>query len=242
MAGLPGRTEIAPDPDALASRAAEWFADTLNAVPGNLRIALSGGSTPKGLYALLGGATYRSRIPWQRLELFWGDERFVSRESADSNYRMVKDSLLAHAPIPADRIHPIPVFGAPDEAARQYEQTLKRCYGAEVLDPQLPLFDVILLGLGSDGHTCSLLPNQPVLEERSRWVAPVMSGRSEPRITLTYPAIETSRFLVFLVEGAEKAHAVAAVCRGDKALPAARIQTVGEVIWFLDQAAAHGMN
>lgn len=237
MAGLPGRLVVAPDSDALANRAAEWFAKTVDMLPGGLRVALSGGSTPKGLYTLLGGA-YRSRVPWQKLDLFWGDERFVSRDSADSNYRMVKESLLVHAPISADHIHPIPVSGAAGEAALQYEHTLKQCYGADVFLPQRPLFDITFLGLGSDGHTCSLLPNQPVLEERSRWVAPVMSGRSEPRITLTYPAIESSRFLVFLVTGAEKARAIDNVRKGDKALPAARIQTRGEVVWFVDRTAA----
>jgi 6-phosphogluconolactonase len=230
--------EVAKDAQALAEMTAEWFVRAVASRSGNVRVALSGGSTPKLLYRLLDGDAFRPLVPWDRLQLFWGDERFVPHDSADSNYRMVRETLLTAAPIPSDRVHPIPTDGTPDDAARSYEVELKRCYGAETLDSAKPLFDIMLLGIGSDGHTCSLLPGQPVLEERERWVAPVMSGRNEPRITLTYPAIESSRALAFLVSGADKAHALGAVREGDQRLPAARIRTTGEVIWFVDAAAA----
>ncbi|HEX4078177.1 MAG TPA: 6-phosphogluconolactonase [Rhizomicrobium sp.] len=235
-----GQLEISNDPDALAHRVAEWFADTVVATPGTVRVALSGGSTPKELYTLLGGEPFVGRIPWERLELFWGDERFVPHDDPASNYRMVREALLSRTPVPPDKIHPMPVEGAPADAAVRYETLLKRIYGADEFDPARPFFHVMLLGLGSDGHTASLIPGQPVLEERKRWVAAVTGGRAEIRITLTYPTIESSRIIAFLATGTEKAAAAAAVRAGDENLPAARIRPCGEVIWFLDRAAAGG--
>lgn len=238
---MQGRMVVAEDANALARLAAEWFVQTVAAQASDVRVSLSGGSTPKTLYHLLGSEPYRARIPWQRLELFWGDERFVSHDSPDSNYHMARQALLDSAPIPPARIHPVPTDGTPADAAQRYEAELRRSYGADALDPARPLFDIMLLGLGSDGHTCSLLPGQPVLDERDHWVAPVMSGRDEPRVTLTYPAVESSRALAFLVSGTDKARALKAVREGDQSLPAARIHTAGEVIWFVDAAAAGGL-
>lgn len=235
---LSGQLHIAQDGHALAGLAAEWFIDTVTSLRGDVRVSLAGGSTPKELYRLLGGEALRGRVPWERLELFWGDERFVSHESSDSNYRMVRDTLIVSVPLQPRRVHSIPTDTTPADCAQRYEADLKRRYGGPALDPSRPLFDIMLLGLGSDGHTCSLLPGQPVLEERDHWVAPVMSGRNEPRITLTYPAVESSRFLAFLVTGSEKAATVKAVRDGDRTLPAARIRTTGTVVWFLDSAAA----
>jgi 6-phosphogluconolactonase len=134
----------------------------------------------------------------------------------------------------------MPVDGTPADAAERYETQLKRVYGADEIDPARPLFEIVFLGLGSDGHTASLLPGQPVLEERKHWVAAVSEGRSEPRITLTYPAIESSNRIAFLVTGADKASAVRATRAGDQNLPAARIRPRGEILWFLDRAAATG--
>ncbi|MGH6877928.1 MAG: 6-phosphogluconolactonase [Rhizomicrobium sp.] len=233
-----GRLEISSDPRALAQRVAEWFAQTVGAASGTARISLSGGSTPKALYALLAAEPFVARIPWSRVELFWGDERFVPHDDPASNYRMTQEALLSRAPIPPGRIHPMPVEGAPAEAAVRYETLLKRIYGADEFDPARPFFHIMFLGLGSDGHTASLIPGQPVLEERKRWVAAVTGGRAETRLTLTYPAIESSRTIAFLATGAEKASAVSAVRAGDHQLPAARISPQGEVIWFLDRAAA----
>jgi len=242
MTALPitGREIIADDAGALARAAADWIVHTLNALGGNLRVALSGGSTPKELYRLLGSGPHRDRMPWQRLELFWGDERFVPYDSPQSNYAMVQQTLLASKPIAPERVHPVPVDGTPVQSAHRYEAELKTIYGTDRLDPARPLFDVILLGLGADGHTCSLLPGQPVLEDRTHWVAAVLAGRDEPRITLTYPSVEASRTIAFLVAGADKAAAVKTVRAGSSDLPAARIRASGEVIWFLDRAAAQG--
>jgi len=232
-----GEQIVAADAPALSQMAAQWLIDRIATLPGDIRISLSGGSTPRALYQLL-GASKRGAVPWQRIELFWGDERFVPYDSPDSNYRMTKETLLAASPIAAERVHPIPVEGTAQDCAARYEAELKRLYGAPYLDPNRPFFDIMLLGLGEDGHTCSLLPGQPVLEERVRWVAPVMAGRAEPRITLTYPAVNASRFIVFLVSGAGKAAAVSAARDGDTRLPAARIEPAGQVVWLLDRAAA----
>jgi 6-phosphogluconolactonase len=235
---IAGRSVIAPDPHALSQLAAEWFTQTTNAVTGTVRISLSGGSTPKELYSLLAQEPFRARIAWDRLEFFWGDERFVPHDNPASNYHMAMDALLSHVPVAAPQIYPMPVDGSPAEAAVRYETQLKRIYGADTLDPARPFFHIMLLGLGDDGHTASLIPGEPVLEERRRWVAPVPAGRDEPRITLTYPAIESSRTIAFLVTGAAKAPALRAARNGDERFPAGRLRPQGEVIWFVDRAAA----
>jgi 6-phosphogluconolactonase len=232
-----GRVEISDDPHALARRAAQWFAEAASGTTGGLRISLSGGSTPKGMYTLLAGDEFRTRVPWKRMEFFWGDERFVPHDDPGSNYRMAMETLLAHAPVPAEHIHAVPTDGTPAACAAQYEDLLKRRYGADELDPSRPLFHIMLLGLGADGHTASLIPGQPVLEERQRWVAAVAEGRPETRITFTFPAIESSAKIAFLATGAEKANAVRLARAGDTSVPAGRIRTTAEVIWFLDRAA-----
>jgi 6-phosphogluconolactonase len=233
-----GRAIVEADPVTLARRAAQWLLDRANATQGPFRLALSGGSTPRLLYRLL--ASDEFRLPERRLQLFWGDERFVPHDDPDSNFRMANEEWLSRAQIPAANIHPIPTDTDPDDCARRYEAILKSAYGAAALDPARPLFDVMLLGLGSDGHTASLIPGQPVLDERARWAAPVMKGRDEPRITLTYPALESSRAIAFLVTGADKRDTVRRARADDPALPAARLDSLGETLWFLDAAAADG--
>lgn len=233
-----GRIEVFSDPRALAHHTAEWMTKTALAATGPLRISLSGGSTPKTLYALLASDEFRSRFPWPRVSWYWGDERFVSYDHPDSNYRMAREAMLAKAPVPPENIHPVPTDGDPEDAARRYERTLRESYGAATLDPRRPLFDLMLLGLGADGHTASLIPGEPVLNERARWVAAVSHGRPEVRITLTYPAIESSRRVAFLVAGEEKAAIFSAIRAGDSQAPAARVCPVGDLVWFVDRAAA----
>jgi 6-phosphogluconolactonase len=233
-----GRIEILPDPPALARHVAEWMTNAALAAKGSFRVSLSGGSTPKTLYGLLASDEFGRRFPWQRVSWYWGDERFVPYEHPDSNYRMAREAMLAKAPVPAENIHPIPVDGSPESAAHRYEQTLQEAYGSTSLDPARPLFDVMLLGLGEDGHTASLLPGEPVLEERKRWVAAVSHGRPEVRLTMTYPVIESSRRVAFLVAGQGKAAILRAVRSGTSQAPAARIRSVGELFWFVDRAAA----
>jgi 6-phosphogluconolactonase len=233
-----GHLEILPDPQTLARHVAEWMTQAALAAKTPFRVSLSGGSTPKALYSLLAADDFRDRFPWARVSWYWGDERFVPYDHPDSNYRMTREAMLSKAPVPPENIHPVPADGSPEEAARRYEHTLREAYGVPTFDPARPLFDITLLGLGADGHTASLLPGQPVLEERTRWVMAVSHGRPEIRITMTYPAINSSRRIAFLVTGREKAAILSTVRGGDSALPAARVRPVGELIWFVDKAAA----
>ena len=233
-----GHIEILPDPLALAHHVAEWMTEAATAGQGSFRVSLSGGSTPKTLYELLASDVFRDRFPWQRVSWYWGDERFVPYDHPESNFRMTREAMLAEAPVPRENIHPIPTDGTPEDAARRYERTLQQTYGAATLDPRRPLFDVTLLGLGPDGHTASLLPGEPALDERKRWVAVVSHGRPEVRITMTYPVLESSRRVAFLVAGEEKAAIFSAIRKGGSRVPAARIRPVGELLWFVDQAAA----
>ena len=232
------RLEILADPEALSRRVADWLLEEATTKDGAFAVALSGGSTPQRLYQLLAGPPYCDKFPWSRTHWFWGDERFVPHDDALSNYRMVREALLSRAPIPAINIRPIPTEGmTPDEAASTYERELKSFYRAERLDPARPLFDVTLLGLGSDGHTASLFPDTAVLAEHDRWVAAVVGAKSEARITLTYPALESSRNAVFLVVGEEKRAMLDRLRRGDDSLPAARLHPTGTLRIFGDVAA-----
>ena len=233
-----GRVEILPDPQALARHVAEWMTTAALAATGDFRVSLSGGSTPKALYGLLASDEFRGRFPWSRVSWYWGDERFVPYDHPDSNYRMTREAMLAKAPVPRKNIHPIPTDGSPEDAALRYERTLQEAYGATTLDPARPLFDITLLGLGTDGHTASLLPGEAVLNERRRWVAAVSHGRPEVRITMTYPVIDSSRRAAFLVAGRDKAAIFHTIRAGDSELPAARVRPVGELFWFVDRAAA----
>jgi 6-phosphogluconolactonase len=238
MTGALGRVEVLPDAPALARHVATWLTEAALAASAPFRVSLSGGSTPKALYELLASSEFKERFPWPRVEWYWGDERFVPYDHPDSNYRMVREAMLAKVPVPPENIHPVPVDGSPNDAARRYEQVLQTAYGATVLAPSRPLFDVTLLGLGPDGHTASLLPGDPVLEDRSRWVAAVAHGRPEVRITMTYPVIESSRRVAFLVEGREKAAILREIRTGHSQVPAARVRPLGQLYWFVDRAAA----
>jgi 6-phosphogluconolactonase len=231
---MTGELIVAEDARALAARASAFVAAQMKAATGIFRFALSGGSTPRALYTLLGQVR---DVPWDRIELFWGDERFVPHNSADSNYRMVRETLLAGGAKPK-AVHPIPADGTPGDAAARYEALLKREYSADALVPDRPLFDLNLLGLGEDGHIASLLPGQPVLDERKAWVAAVPHGREEARITLTYPALEASAVTMFLVSGAAKAEMLRRARAGDAGIPAGRLRPRGTLLWFADRAAA----
>jgi 6-phosphogluconolactonase len=230
--------EILPDPDLLARRVADWLLALATESVGDFAVALSGGSTPRRLYRVLATAPYDTAFPWLRTQWFWGDERCVPPDSADSNYRMAREALLDMAPIPMGNIHPIPTrLAGPVQAAVAYEDMLQSFYGAATLDPDRPLFDVTLLGLGADGHTASLFPGSTALLERERWVVPVAGPKAEARITLTYPALESTRHAAFLVEGEQKRAILARLRRGDETLPAARLHPVGSLSIFTDTAA-----
>ena len=225
--------------ETLAREVAAWLCARAEASDGPFAVCLSGGSTPRRLYECLAEPALAARFPWDRSHWFWGDERFVPHDHPDSNYRMAREALLSRVPIPENQIHPVPTSGvSPDEAATAYEATLRAFYGAASLDPGRPLFGVTLLGIGDDGHTASLFPGQPALRETRRWAVPVIGAKSEARITLTYPALDSSRDVAFLATGEGKREPVARAQAGDNALPAAKIHPVGHLHWFTDRAAA----
>jgi 6-phosphogluconolactonase len=233
------RLEVLSDLETMSRRVADWMLELAIDKDGPFAVCLSGGNTPRRLYECLAEPPYRDRFPWPRTHWFWGDERFVPHDDARSNYRMANEALLSHVPIPPSNIHPIPTEGPdPAAAASDYERMLKSFYGSERLDRARPLFDINLLGLGSDGHTASLFPGSPVLAERGRWVAAVVGFRPEARITLTYPALESSRHVAFLVAGKDKHAIFERLRRGDGTLPAARLRPKGTLWMFADEAAA----
>jgi 6-phosphogluconolactonase len=234
------RIDLSKTPEALARRVAGWVTELAANSTERFAIALSGGSTPRRLYQLLVDSPFREALPWDRIHWFWGDERFVPWDDPESNYGMARSAMLSRASVPPENIHAIVTTGTPEEAARRYEEVLKSYYGSASLDPARPLFDVQLLGLGPDGHTASLIPGTSALAERERWTAEVIGARPEPRITLTYPALESSRHVAFLAAGADKREILARALSGDQALPAARVSPVGELTWFVDEAARPG--
>jgi 6-phosphogluconolactonase len=228
-------------PATLAQSVAEWLCALARASEGNFAVCLSGGSTPRQMYERLATPAIASHFPWSRVHWFWGDERFVPHDHPDSNYGMARDAFLSRVPAPAGNIHPIETEGlSPEQSAAAYEATLKRHYGADTLAPARPLLDATLLGIGEDGHTASLIPGQPVLRESRRWAVAVLGARSEPRITLTFPVLDSSRDVAFLATGRGKRDAVARAQAGDQTLPAARVRPIGRLHWFTDLAAAPG--
>jgi 6-phosphogluconolactonase len=225
--------------EALAQGVAEWLCARAQASDRDFAVCLSGGSTPRRLYERLASPDLASQFPWRRVHWFWGDERFVPHEDPDSNYRMARDALLSQVPVPGTNIHAIPTAGlSPEQAAAAYETALKRFYGADTLAPDRPLFDVTLLGIGDNGHTASLFPGQPALQEARRWAVAVVGATAEPRITLTYPALDSSRDVAFLATGEGKRDVVARARAGDRTIPAAMVRPVGRLHWFMDRAAS----
>jgi len=227
--------EIFANGDALARHAAAWLLGLAQSKQDRFALCLSGGSTPRTLYELLAAPPYRDTFPWTRTHLFWGDERFVPHADPLSNYRMTREAMLDRVPISAANIHPVPTEGlTPDAAAAAYDAEL-RAYHAR--DPDQPLFDVVLLGLGTDGHTASLFPGSPALKEQERLAVAVVGTRPESRITLTYPALQSSRHVAFLVTGADKRPVFERIAAGSDD-PAARVRSGGDLHWFVDRAAA----
>lgn len=231
--------EISADKTALAAHIADWLVARIAETEGPFALNLSGGSTPKALYALLATDAYRGKIDWARVHVFFGDERFVPPDHVDSNYRMAREAMLAHVPIPAANVYPVPTTGTtPEAAAVSYAETLKKFYGSDTLDPARPLFAVTLLGLGEDGHTASLFPGTAALDEREAWVTSVIGAKPEPRITMTYPVLESSAALAFLVAGPGKDEMLGRLRAGDPSLPASHVKPVGAFYIFCDKAAA----
>ncbi|MGH6837310.1 MAG: 6-phosphogluconolactonase [Methylocella sp.] len=231
--------DVAEDAEALARRVAGFVAARAASAHGRFSLSLSGGSTPKRAYELL--ADFGASLDWRKVHLFWGDERFVPPDHKDSNFRMAREAVIDHVPIPAAQVHSIPTnSGTPEEAAALYEVTLQGFYGSKTLDPERPLFDITLLGLGDDGHTASLFPGTKALDERGTWVTSVIGVKPEPRISLTYPALESSSAIVFVVSGEKKREILARALANDRTLPAARLATRGTIRVFADRAAIAG--
>jgi 6-phosphogluconolactonase len=234
-----GDRKIFPDLESLSRAAAELIAAAAGSISpsATMSIALAGGETPKSLYQLLAGE-YRERVPWNRVHFFWGDERWVPHDSPKSNYRMAREAMLDPLGIPAANIHPIPTdLPDPEAAARAYEEELRLHFRTP-----MPSFDILLLGMGDDGHTASLFPGIAELAERKR-VAVVTRSPVEPatRITLTFPALEGSRRTLFLISGEKKRPVIRTMFdRPEEArerFPAAMLAPAGELTWMLDRAA-----
>ena len=235
---------ICADAQDLATRFAAALAETIAtavARTGRCALALSGGNTPRRVHQRL-AAAYRREVRWDAVDVFWGDERYVPADDPRSNYRMARETLLEPVACPAANVHPMPTdLASPDEAAREYERTLRRFFDAE-----WPRFDVLLLGVGADGHMASLFPDSPALKERSRWVvAATAPAEPQVRLTLTPPAIAAAKRLCVLVAGPDKAEALRHVLdetADPNAYPAAGLRAAGErVSWWVDRAAASAL-
>ena len=233
---------VVADPTALAEAAAERVLARIAANQDRVAICLTGGSSPKQLYELLARDRYRGRIPWERVHWFIGDERFVLANDPLNNMAMARGIFLDRFASAAN-IHPIPTDTADaSESASRYERELQSFYGATELDPARPLFDLVLMGVGPDGHTASLFPDDPALQETRRWVIGVPKAHVEPfvpRVTLTLPALASCREMLFEVAGTEK-RAILARLQADKNLPANRARSAGETVWLVDRAALGG--
>ncbi len=233
--------QVFADLEALSRGTAEFFVNAARdavAARGRFSMALSGGRTPRRTYELLAQPALRDRLPWAQSHVFWGDERCVAPEDPRNNARMARETLLHHVPIPTGQVYPMVCSPTPAAGAGSYEATLRNFFGTG--EPRL---DLILLGLGENGHTASLFPGDPVLRESKRWVVAVYVAEQDMyRLTLTAAFINQARLVVFLAAGAAKAAVVQEVRQGawdPERLPAQLIQPEpGELHWLLDQGAA----
>jgi len=231
---------IFPDLNVLSRAVAEnslRIANEAVGARGRCLIALSGGRTPEKAYELW-STEFREKMPWAKTHFFWGDERFVAAEDAQSNYRMAREALFEDIPVPTGNVHPIATnFRDADEAARAYEKVLR-----EFIAETGPSFDLLFLGVGGEGHTASLFPDSPALREEKRWVVGVRAPVEPPvRISLTFPILRRARETYFLLAGPDKREIVATLRRDagseSRKLPVEMLRPEGEVIWFLDRAA-----
>lgn len=230
---------VVADTEALAQTAAQRMMTRISANPGRIAICLTGGSSPKKLYQLLGSDAWRGKIAWDRVHWFIGDERFVAESDPLNNMAVARTTFLDRN-APSGHIHPIPTTaGNPDASADAYARELKAFYGAESLDPARPLFDLVLMGAGPDGHTASLFPGYPAIEETARWVVGVPRANVAPfvpRVSLTLPALASCREMLFEIAGHDKQPILTRLLNGET-LPAVRARSNGETVWLVDQAA-----
>ncbi|MDW7981400.1 MAG: 6-phosphogluconolactonase [Thermomicrobium sp.] len=241
------RIEVTPDPEQAAERAASLVARVLAgaiAERGWASLALAGGKTPRPLYERLARTPYREAVLWEHVEWFWGDERAVPPDHPESNYRLAAETVLSRLPISAERIHRVPTELGPEEAALAYERTIRAVFRTSI---SVPRFDLVLLGLGSDGHIASLFPHTAALHETHRLVVANSVPRlGTVRITLTPPVIRAARTILVLVTGREKAPAVHRALEDPldpEDVPAHILATAeGTVVWTLDEAAASDLS
>jgi 6-phosphogluconolactonase len=236
------RIEVLSDLEALSLRAASIFVSAArNSIAKKKRfaVAISGGSTPRRLYTLLGSDAYRHRVDWQYVHFFWADERCVPKEDEASNFRTAFDTFLSKIALPDRNIHRIKGEETPDKAAKDYEEEIRRSFG----ESERPGFDLIILGVGEDGHTASLFPGSKSLEETVRLAIPVYLGEPRKnRITLTLPVLNNADQLLFLVTGPSKASVLSEIL-GEKEkrkwFPAGLVRPAhGNMTWLIDQEAA----
>jgi 6-phosphogluconolactonase len=235
-----------PDAEQVSRKAAEEFirlGREAIAIRGRFTVALAGGSTPRRLYQLLAETPCFEQVNWPRVEFFWGDERSVPPEHKDSNFRMANEALLHKLPIPAGNIHRMQAERSDhDAAARDYQDEIARVCGV-ARDGEPPAFDLILLGMGPDGHTASLFPSTTALHEAQRWVVPNYVAKfSTYRLTMSYAMLNRAAHVLFLVAGADKAHVLAEVLEGPadpERLPSQMVRPVaGQLTWLVDLDAA----
>jgi 6-phosphogluconolactonase len=238
---------IGRDVDELNRKAAELFIALANKAiqqSGQFTVALSGGSTPKGLYSLLASPDYKERVDWSRIHLFWGDERCVPPDHTESNFRMVQESLLSKVRIPSQNVHRMMGEKEPEQAAAEYEEHLRQFF--HLSRGAVPRFDLIFLGLGEDGHAASLFPGSPALDDTEHLVATVYVERLKaPRLTMTLPVINAAAEIVFLVAGQSKSPAVKELLSASSQklnYPAAKVKPVnGHVTWLVTQDAGESL-
>ena len=241
--GYPGELRVYGDAEQLAIAAAELFVKIATesiGARGCFRVALSGGSTPRRVFELLATDTFSRRVDWDHVDIFWGDERYVPADDRDSNYRMTNEALLRHVPAPAANIHRVPTeISPPHAAADAYENNIWRRFGDSFSMPQ---FDLIFLGLGTNGHTASLFPHSPALQETSRLVlADFVAEANTWRISMSAPLLNHGRTVAFLITGEEKAQVLREVLLGPsdpERLPAQLIIPEGNLLWLVDKATA----
>jgi 6-phosphogluconolactonase len=233
------QVKIVPNSDALAHKAAQEFHRLSEAAVqerGRFSVALSGGNTPRAVYTLL--ASEHKELPWDRIHIFFGDERHVPPDHPDSNFRMASESLLSKVPIPEKNVHRIRAELEAEAAAKEYEQELREFF--HLTDHDWPRFDLIFLGIGEDGHTASLFPGSKALTEASRRVAANWVEKFQAfRITLTFPVLNHAAEVLFMVSGAGKAQILSEVLRpGNRKYPAQNVQPQnGQLLWLVDQDA-----
>ena len=231
------------DGEALSVAAAKWIADRITdtlKTKDRFTIALSGGSTPKRLHELLAQAPYKETLAWSKLHVFWGDERAVPFDDSRNNAKMAYDTLLNFVPVPASQIHVMRTDIAPEQSAIEYEKILH-----EYFDKTPYSFDLVLLGMGDDGHTLSLFPGMPIVHEEKAWAKSFwLQAQDMSRITLTKTIVNKSACVAFLTAGTAKAHALKEVLKGaynPDLYPSQEIKPAGELHWFVDEAAAAGL-